>query len=101
MTNVLLVLPAGMVTDAGSVTMEVLLLASEIAAPPAGAAGLIVTVPVDCVPFVKAPMTEVGDRVSAVTVTGEAVPDTVSDAVPYTLPEIAITLAVPAVEPAE
>ena len=53
--NVELVLPAATVTDAGNVAAA-LLLFSAITAPPAGAAALSVTVPVDPVP----PITLVG-----------------------------------------
>ena len=47
--NVELVLPAATVTDAGIVAATLLLL-NDITAPPAGAAALNVTVPVDPVP---------------------------------------------------
>jgi len=58
--NVFEVLPAGMVTLAGTVAAEALLLESATSAPPAGAATLSVTVPVEEVP----PVTVVGLRVT-------------------------------------
>lgn len=55
--KVAVVLPAATVTDAGTVA-EALLLESETKAPPAGAAAVKVTVPVEDVP----PVTLVGFR---------------------------------------
>jgi hypothetical protein len=98
MTNVLLVLPLGTVTVAGMLTRLGLLLDSDILSPPDPAAPLNVTVPVDCVPPDKAPITEAGERLN-VTVGDGA--DTVAVAVPDTVPEIALIVAVPAVAPAE
>jgi hypothetical protein len=49
--NVAVLLPAATVTDAGTVA-EALLLESETARPPVGAAALKVTVPVDDAPLV-------------------------------------------------
>ena len=48
--NVALVEPAGMVTDDGGVATAALLLESEMAAPPEGAATVSVTVPVEEAP---------------------------------------------------
>ena len=65
--NVALVAPATTVTLEGTVAAAVLLLESATAAPPAGAAPLSVTVPVeDCVP----PITLVGLSVSDERVAG-------------------------------
>jgi hypothetical protein len=50
--NVAVVVPAGTVTPPGTVTTAVLALDSVTTAPPAGAAALSVTVPVDVVPLV-------------------------------------------------
>ena len=63
--NVLLVLPAGIVTDAGMFTI-VLLLCKLTTTPAAPAASLRVTVPVDTVPFELAPMTVEGESVKDV-----------------------------------
>ena len=54
--NVVEVDPAGTVTDAGTVAAAVLLLESVTSTPPAGAAEVSVTVPVDVAP----PTTAVG-----------------------------------------
>ena len=67
--NVVLVLPAGIVTLDGSFAAAVLLLCSVTVAPPVGAAPFNVTVPVALLP----PTTELGlrlieDRVAALTV---------------------------------
>ncbi len=65
--NVALVAPAATVTLEGTVAAAVLLLESATVAPPAGAAPLNVTVPVeDCVP----PITLVGLSVSDESVAG-------------------------------
>src|SRR5437588_661164 len=65
--NVALVAPAATVTLEGTVAAAVLLLESATGAPPAGAAPLNVTVPVeDCVP----PITLVGLSVSDESVAG-------------------------------
>ena len=67
MLNVALVAPAATVTLEGTVAAAVLLLESATVAPPAGAAPLNVTVPVeDCVP----PITLVGLSVSDESVAG-------------------------------
>ena len=59
--NVALLAPAAIVTLAGTVAVDVLLLERETAAPPVSAGPLSVTVPVeDCAP----PVTLVGFRVS-------------------------------------
>jgi hypothetical protein len=81
--KVALVAPAGTVTLAGTVAAEALLLASATSAPPAGAAALSVTVPVDPTP----PVTLVGFRLRDETVIGITVsaPDLVAP--PY-VPEI-------------
>jgi hypothetical protein len=55
--NVMLALPAGTVTVAGTTTEEELLL-NDMEAPPVGAAEFKVTVPCELTP----PVTEVGDR---------------------------------------
>jgi hypothetical protein len=101
MTKALLVLPAGIVTDEGSVTTEVLLLANETTAPPAPAAGLIVTVQVACVPFVIAPIIVDDDREMLVKLPADVDAATVRDAVPDIEPDVACTVAAPAVDPAE
>lgn len=77
--NVALVAPAATVTLEGVLATAVLLLARETIAPPAGAAPLNVTVPVeDCIP----PVTAVGFSVKAEIVTGGgAAGFTVNDAV--------------------
>jgi hypothetical protein len=64
--NVAVVCPAATVTDAGTVAAVVLLLLRVTTSPPAGAAELIVTVPVEEVP----PVTVVGLRVSELTACG-------------------------------
>jgi hypothetical protein len=64
--NVAVVCPAVTVTDAGTVAAAVLLLLRVTTIPPAGAAELIVTVPVEELP----PMTVVGLRVSWLTACG-------------------------------
>ena len=75
--NVALLAPAPTVTLAGTVAVDVLLLVSVTAAPPASAGPLSVTVPVeDCAP----PVTLVGFSVSVESV-GEACGATVSEAV--------------------
>ena len=61
-----LVLPAGTVTDGGTVATAVSLLARATAAPPAGAAILSVTLPVDAVP----PVTAAGFTLSAMDIVG-------------------------------
>ncbi len=58
--NVALVLPAGTVTLAGTVAIDVLLLLNDTDTPPAGAAPLSVTVPWDVLP----PTTLVGFSVT-------------------------------------
>ena len=58
------VLPLVMVTLAGTVAAEVLLLDSETTAPPAGAGALRVTVPVEVLP----PTTLVGLNANAISV---------------------------------
>ena len=74
--NVVLLTPAGTVTLAGTVAVDVLLLERATAAPPLGAAALSVTVPVeDC----KPPATLVGFSISEERVGGAGV--TVSVAV--------------------
>ena len=77
--NVALVAPAATVTLEGTVAAAVLLLESATVAPPAGAAPLNVTVPVeDCVP----PITLVGLSVSEESVgAGGAAGVTTSEAV--------------------
>ena len=77
--NVALVAPAATVTLEGTVAAAVLLLESATCAPPAGAAPLNVTVPVeDCVP----PITLVGLSVSEESVgAGGAAGVTTSEAV--------------------
>ena len=60
--NVALALPAGTVTEAGTVAADALLLVSATTAPPSGALLLSVIVPVDAVP----PVTLVGLRATAV-----------------------------------
>ncbi len=77
--KVALVAPAGTVTLEGTVAAAVLLLESATCAPPAGAAPLNVTVPVeDCVP----PITLVGLSVSEESVgAGGAAGVTTSEAV--------------------
>ena len=77
--NVALVAPAATVTLEGTVAAAVLLLESATCAPPAGAASLNVTVPVeDCVP----PITLVGLSVSEESVgAGGAAGVTTSEAV--------------------
>ena len=66
--NVALVAPAATVTLAGTVATAVLLLPSVTTAPPAGAALLNVTVPVEEAP----PVTLVGFRLTEVTTTAGA-----------------------------
>jgi hypothetical protein len=82
--NVAEVLPAGIVTVAGTVAEESLL-DSEITSPPAGAIDPIRTVPVLGLP----PLTEVGLKVSETRVGGLMV----SVAVCETLPSIAVSVA--------
>lgn len=74
--KVMPVAPAGMVTLAGTVATAVLLLASEMTAPPLGAGALSVTAPVEVVP----PVTLAGLSVSELRLGPEA-GVTVSDAV--------------------
>jgi hypothetical protein len=64
--NVLLVLPADIVTDAGTVATEVLLLLSVTTAPPVGATPVRVAVPVELAP----PVTEVGFKLTALSMLG-------------------------------
>jgi len=64
--NVVEVLPAGTVTEAGTVAAPVLLLCRETLAPPVGAGPVRVTVPVELAP----PETEVGLSARAETVAG-------------------------------
>jgi hypothetical protein len=66
--NVAVVDPAATVTLAGTCAAVVLLLVSDMLAPPAGAAPLSVTVPVDELP----PVTLVGFRVTEDNVTAAA-----------------------------
>jgi hypothetical protein len=67
--NVALVAPAVTVTLAGTVAAAVLLLPSVTAAPPAGAALLNVTVPVeDAPPITVAGLTDTEETVGAFTV---------------------------------
>jgi hypothetical protein len=66
--NVLLVLPADIVTDAGTVATEALLLLSVTTAPPVGAAPVKVAVPVELAP----PATEVGFKLTVLSVLGAA-----------------------------
>ena len=82
--NVALVAPAATVTLEGTVAAAVLLLESATVAPPAGAAPLNVTVPVeDCVP----PITLVGLSVSDESVAGGGgAGATVIEAVRFTPP---------------
>src|SRR5437588_118920 len=82
--NVALVAPAATVTLEGTVAAAVLLLESATCAPPAGAAPLNVTVPVeDCVP----PITLVGLSVSEESVgAGGAAGVTAIEAVRFTPP---------------
>jgi hypothetical protein len=82
--NVVLVLPEGTVTLAGTVATEVLPLVSVTTVPPVGAAPLNVTVPVEDVPEV----TDVGLNVTDDTETGGA---TVSTAL-WLLPEAAAVM---------
>src|SRR6266403_1845340 len=74
--NVALLAPAAIVTLAGTVAVDVLLLERETVAPPAGAGPLSVTVPVEGDP----PVTLVGFSVSEERV-GRACGSTVSEAV--------------------
>lgn len=72
--NVRLVAPAATVTLAGTVAAAVLLLESETALPPAGAAADNVTVPVDdAPPFTLPGLSDSDDRVGALTAPGVTV----------------------------
>lgn len=64
--NVVVVLPAGTVTVAGTWAAAVLLLESVSTAPPAGAIPFNVTVPAELLP----PVTDVGFRVKVDTTAG-------------------------------
>jgi hypothetical protein len=70
--KVAVVLPAATVTVAGTTTEEELLL-SETGMPPLGAAPLSVTVPCELTP----PVTEVGEKLRALSAGGVTVRDTV------------------------
>jgi hypothetical protein len=73
------VLPAGTVTEAGTVAAAILLLVNETMIPPAGADEARVTVPVDVAP----PVTEVGFKLKELSVSGETVNAAVWDTPAY------------------
>ena len=86
--NVAVVAPCGTVTLAGTVATEVLLLESDTANPPDGAAAVNVTVPWDPFP----PTTEVGLTETAESAAGGGTGVTVNVAVLVTLPALAVTV---------
>ena len=82
--KVAVVAPAATVTLAGTVAAAVLLLDSATTAPPAGAAALSVTVPVDEIP----PVTAAGFRLTDASVTGTGFTVSVAVCVPLYVPVI-------------
>ena len=87
--NVAVVAPAATVTLTGTVAAAVLLLDSATTAPPAGAAALNVTVPVDAVP----PVRLVGFTLTDTRVTGTGFTVSVAVCVPLYVPVIVTGVA--------